>query len=61
MAEMRNYKVTWQDGTERYFQLDDDALKAWKERAADKDSTIKSVEPGDPEPINPAAAAGRRS
>jgi hypothetical protein len=61
MAELQNYRVTWEDGTVRYFQLDDEGLKAWKERAADKTSSIKSVEAGEPEPINPAAPTARRS
>lgn len=57
MAELQNYQVTWEDGTVRYYQLDEQDAKAWKERAADKTSDIKSVQPGEPEPNNAATTS----
>lgn len=49
---LKSYKITWDDGTVRYRQLSDDDRKAWKERADDKASPVKSVEAGKPTPRN---------
>lgn len=49
---LKNYKITFDDGTEQYLQLNDDDRKAWQERADDKRSTVRSVTAGTPEPIN---------
>lgn len=53
---MDNYKITHEDGSEQILQLDDDDAKAWKDRADDKNSDVKSVAKGEPEPINAKAA-----
>lgn len=52
MANTDSYQIEWDDGTVRYRLLDSDDAKAWKERADDKNSTVKSVKKGTPDPIN---------
>lgn len=52
MAKTDTYEITWDDGTVRYRKLDSDDAKAWKERADDKSSPVKSVKKGEPEPRN---------
>jgi hypothetical protein len=51
---MANYKVTFEDGTETFYQFDeeDDGLKALQAAAKNKDSDVKSVAKGDPKPAN---------
>jgi hypothetical protein len=58
----RNYRIEWEDGTVRYRKLNEQDATAWQKRAEDKQTTIKSVQPGDPEPDGaPATPAARRS
>lgn len=52
MAETKNYKITYGDGTEAFLALDDDDAKAWRKRADDKTTDVKSVTQGDPKPFN---------
>jgi hypothetical protein len=52
MAKLQNYRVEWQDGTVQYFQFDDDDLKIFEAAAKNKSNAVKSIKPGDPEPIN---------
>ena len=51
---LANYKVTWNDGTETFYQFeeDDDGLKILQDAAKDKDSDVKSVAKGEPTPAN---------
>lgn len=52
---MKNYKVSYEDGSETYLQFeeDDTGLKAFNDAAKDKASPVKSVSLGEPSPINP--------
>jgi hypothetical protein len=56
---LKNYKVTFEDGTETFYQFeeDDEGLKAFREAAKNKDSDVKSVAVGDPTPINTGKGA----
>ena len=49
---MDDYKVTFEDGSERHFQLDADDLKIYEDAAKNKDSDVKSVAKGTATPIN---------
>jgi hypothetical protein len=42
-AASKSYKITMEDGTEDYLQLNSDDLKQWKELADSKESDVKSV------------------
>lgn len=55
---LKTYRITQDDGTERYLQLSDDDAKTWRDLAEDKTSAIKSVVAAEPTPINAAAAKG---
>lgn len=56
---MKNYKVTQTDGTETFYQFEDDdpGLEILRDAAKDKGSTIDSVATGEPTPINKGAAS----
>lgn len=49
---LKTYEIEWDDGTKRHRQLSDDDAKAWKDRADDKKSPVKSVKQGTPTPRN---------
>lgn len=55
---MKNYKVVQEDGETTYYQFDESdevgkaGLQALKTAAKDDNNPVKSVEAGDPEPIN---------
>lgn len=52
MAKTQQYKITYQDGSERFRNLDESDAKRFK-RAADNDrSSVKSVAKGSPTPSN---------
>lgn len=56
-VDTKVYRVTWDDGSERFMRLDDEDLKRWKALADDKTSTVKSVAAGTPTPNNARTAA----
>jgi hypothetical protein len=55
---MENYRVTYEDGTETYYQFDDSedvgkaGIGALKDAAKEKSSTVKKVEKADPPTVN---------
>jgi len=51
---MKDYKVAYEDGTETFYQFeeDDPGLEILKNAAKDKASDVKSVAEGKPEPFN---------
>jgi hypothetical protein len=55
---LKNYKVVQEDGTETYYQIDESdevgkaTLKALRDAAREPTNPTKSVEPGEPTPIN---------
>jgi hypothetical protein len=51
---LKNYKVTYEDGSETYYQFEEDdaGLKALKDAAANKANPVKSVAAGEPSPFN---------
>lgn len=55
---LKNYKVVQEDGEETHYQIDEsdpagkEILKALETAAKDKQSPVKSVGEGEPEPIN---------
>lgn len=51
-SDLKDYKVTFEDGTERIFQLDADDLKVYEDAAKNKDSDVKSVSAGTSTPAN---------
>lgn len=59
---MRNYKVVQEDGTETFYQFDDatpegkQGLAALQRASKNPDNTTKSVDAGDPKPINAGSA-----
>lgn len=56
---MKNYKVTQADGTETFYQFEDEdpGLEILQAAAKDKGSEIESVTAGDPKPINPGSSS----
>jgi hypothetical protein len=55
---MKDYKVTFADGTETFYQFEDDdpGLEALQAAAKDKGSDVESVATGTPQPINKGAS-----
>lgn len=53
---LKNHKITYDDGTVTYLLLDGEGAERWKRLADDKTTTIKSVAPGEPTPINAKGA-----
>ena len=60
---MDNYRVTYSDGSEAYFQFDDSddtgkaGLQALRDAAKNKESTVEKVAKADPPPVNDVAEA----
>jgi hypothetical protein len=52
-APTHSYKITYTDGRVRYRMLDGKGREKFEDFARDKKSSVKSIEKGDPEPINP--------
>lgn len=56
---MENYKVTYADGSESYFQFDDSedagkaGLEAFRTAAKNDDSPVKSIAKGNPPAADP--------
>lgn len=59
MAKLETYKITYEDGEERFRQLDEETLKEFKDAEKSKTSTVKSVTKGTPEPINKERTAAQ--
>lgn len=56
---MKTYRITWEDGTERYRKLDEADLKRWKAQVDSKTSTVASVTEGTPTPTGASAPSSR--
>lgn len=54
---MDDYKVTYSDGSEQFYQYDEDdpGLTILKEAAKDKSSDVESIAKAKPEPFNKEA------
>lgn len=52
MADTKNHKITYNDGTETFLALDEDDAKLWRGLADKKDSNVKSVAVAEPKPFN---------
>jgi hypothetical protein len=61
---LKDYKVSYEDGTETYFQFDDSdevgkqQLQTFKDAAENSDSPVKSVTQSSPEPFNASSKKG---
>lgn len=60
MAKTKTYKITGDDGGERWYKLDEAGYDLFKRLADDKTSAIKAITAGTPTPIN-AASAGTKA
>lgn len=59
MAKTKLYKITGDDGGERWYKLDEAGYDLFKSLADDKTSPVKSISAGTPTPINAAPATGK--
>lgn len=55
--DLKTYRITWDDGTERYRKLDGAGYDEFKRYAEDKTNAIKSVTAAEPKPINATGKA----
>jgi hypothetical protein len=61
VAKTKRYRITWEDGTVRFRNLSEKDFDAWKKRADDKTSDIKSVQAGTPDAMNVTPAPKRQA